>query len=276
MSIDSYFEKLSAIRMFDDFYIAIKNMDYNSLQDKVAEECEIDYEFVWLPYIKQLQSLVLDGERNLSRVIQKIQQEQTLKYSKFLNEAMFLGHMLKVPNALITPWRDALTSTKLMQHCPADSECVIEFGAGHGLNLFKLWLAGGPLNVDYHSCEITISGRLFSLMLSKLAAEIHFNVNYFDYTKPDMSFIKKKYASAFCFTRGSIEQIPHLSVTFFKKILDSFKRVKVVHLEPVGWQMVEEKDHDFLIAIHKKRCETKYNKNLINLLEGLEKKNQLE
>jgi hypothetical protein len=96
---------------------------------------------------------------------------------------------------------------------------------------------------------------------------------FFDYHNPDFSELSNQYKNVLVFSRGSIEQISKLPEEYFKNLLSISEQLTCVHIEPVGWQIVEPSKQDRITKKHEQKCKKKgYNENLWELLKKLESK----
>jgi hypothetical protein len=141
-----------------------------------------------------------------------------------------------------------------------DADAVIELGAGWGRQLFGARLAGAAADALYVAAEFTQAGRDASELLAKRDPEMRFRAAAFDYHHPHLEL--PPLDRAVVFTAHSIEQIPMLPEVFVSFVLQLAREVKVLHFEPVGWQVRGGADdyaetHD-------------YNRNLVPLLRRAE------
>ncbi len=130
----------------------------------------------------------------------------------------------------------AVTADLLLQYCGTDTQQVIELGSGWGANLFHLWLAGGPRDAAYAALEYTAAGREVTQLLGGIEPKLHIDSSPFDYHKPDLSAFRSA-ARTLIFTSHSIEQITHIGDALFDELLAVPGLDRVVHVEPVGWQL---------------------------------------
>lgn len=114
-------------------------------------------------------------------------------------------------------------------------DCIVEFGAGLGVNLARLALVLAPLgfNPTYVACEPAAGGRDFAARLFA-GGEHRFAAHEFDYLMPEFGFLKP-YRRILAFTCHSIEQVSVLGPAFHEGLL-RLPLAAGLHLEPVGWQ----------------------------------------
>jgi hypothetical protein len=148
-----------------------------------------------------------------------------------------------------------------------DADVIIELGSGWGVSLFNIWLQGGPKGIPYYALDISGFGRMATYRLAALAKGMDCRQRLFNYYEPDSLECLPLYEKSLVFTVHSIEQIPEISPDIFKGLLDRLLGIRCLHFEPVGWQVgyVGEKyarEHD-------------YNRNLVSVLDRLEKEGHL-
>ncbi len=114
-------------------------------------------------------------------------------------------------------------------------DCIVEFGAGLGLNLGRLAQVLAPMGLDpaYVACEPAAGGRDFASRLFA-GAEHRFAAHRFDYLRPEFDFLRR-YRRILAFTCHSIEQVSVLGPAFHDGLL-ALPLAAGLHLEPVGWQ----------------------------------------
>jgi hypothetical protein len=142
---------------------------------------------------------------------------------------------------------------------------VAELGAGWGGQLLNLWIKGGP-DVLHYAFEFTGKGRecvesLCDLVPDFTCVPLHFDF-YDKETWEEATDLLRRELSPFIFTCHAIEQIPEISKEFFYKFIDDVPHAKYVHLEPVGWQLSNEKNE----YVEK----NDYNRNMMDVLLELE------
>ncbi|MGH6933710.1 MAG: hypothetical protein ACREEE_14905 [Dongiaceae bacterium] len=177
----------------------------------------------------------------------------------------------------------------LLGYCGAETRRIIELGSGWGGNLFRLWLAGGPRNAEYVGCEYTEAGRDVNRLFARTEPNLRMTNLAFDYTKPDLSMLRTQ-ERTILFTCHSIEQITTIDEKLFDEMLALPNLHKVVHLEPVGWQIA--KDSPFRAApdvlswivppgvsheidFRRRARRHGYNTNLVPLLRELERRGRI-
>ncbi|MCB0419285.1 MAG: class I SAM-dependent methyltransferase, partial [Bdellovibrionales bacterium] len=131
---------------------------------------------------------------------------------------------------------EALKMRTLME-LTRGAERIVELGAGWGKNLFKLWLYGAPLDAEYHALELTPEARNLAKRVAQSAApKMPFFTHAFDYYRPDFSMFAEAKPTV-VFSHHSLEQIPSVGERLFEAIKGIPGLIRVVHLEPVGFQV---------------------------------------
>jgi len=124
-------------------------------------------------------------------------------------------------------------------YCDADTRRIIELGSGWGANLFYLWLSGAPRSAMYTALEYTEAGRDVTQLLGSTEANLALQIRPFDYHRPDLSEFRTS-EKTIVFTSYSIEQITHLSDALFEELLAIPGLDRVIHVEPVSWQLMAQ------------------------------------
>jgi len=169
--------------------------------------------------------------------------------------------------------------------CGADTKRIIELGSGWGANLFYLWLGGAPRAADYVALEYTEAGRAATELLAGTEPDLSMTVRPFDYHRPDLSEFRSGDKTV-VFTSHSIEQITHLSDRLFDELLAIPGLHRVIHVEPVTWQLLDQSPLGPLIGglsyvvpprlsldidIRRRNRSTAYNRDLVGKLRRLER-----
>jgi len=233
------------------------------------------YEPRWDKRLQKMADLIRAGETNISRVIDQVTgANSAFKSVEEAHEVVWLGKIVRANPLLMGVQRRALMNTLWGAACEQDTECIVELGSGDGINLFLLWLNGGPRTAHYHALEITRIGRLCTELLGTLEPAVHVTAHHFDYYAPGYGAIPSGNKHMLLFTNGSIEQIRILPKDVFTGLLEKAERVSGVHFEPVGWQLPGQDDP--FTAAHKARCVgLGYNENLLPVLNELEREGQI-
>jgi hypothetical protein len=169
--------------------------------------------------------------------------------------------------------------------CDADTKRIIELGSGWGANLFYLWLGGAPRSAEYVAMEYTEAGREVTALLAGTERNLPMNVRPFDYHHPDLSEFRSR-DKTIVFTSYSIEQITALNDSLFDELLAIPGLDRVIHVEPVGWQLLDQSPVGPLVGglshvvpprlsieldVRRRSRSTAYNKDLIRKLRSLER-----
>lgn len=170
-------------------------------------------------------------------------------------------------------------------YCNADTKRIVELGSGWGANLFYLWLGGAPRSAGYVAMEYTEAGREATQLLAGTEPGLAVAIRPFDYHRPDLSEFRSDEKTV-VFTSYSIEQITHLSDALFDELLAIPGLDRVVHVEPVGWQLAAASPLDPLVGplsyvmpprlsldldTRRRNRASGYNRDLVSKLRGLER-----
>lgn len=206
-------------------------------------------------------------------------------------DAILLGRYLPpmLPPAAASGLVALAFSHILRDYCTAETQRIVELGSGWGGNLFRLWLAGGPGRAEYVGCEYTEAGRDVNRLFADLEPALRMTSLPFDYLTPDLSALRSG-ADTLLFTCHSIEQITEIGESLFDEILALPNIRRVVHLEPVGWQIGRNSSLGRLLDIltwvvppkvsreidfRRRARKHRYNTNLIPLLRDLERRGRI-
>src|SRR5262249_22828477 len=162
---------------------------------------------------------------------------------------------------------------------------IIELGSGWGANLFHLWLGGAPHKATYVALEYTEAGREVTRLLAGMEPELALAVRPFDYHRPDLSEFRTG-AKTMVFPSYSIEQITNLGDALFEELLAIPGLDRVIHVEPISWQLSAESELGPLlrwlsyltpprlsleIDLHRRSRASGYNRDLLSKLRHLER-----
>jgi len=117
-------------------------------------------------------------------------------------------------------------------------DCIVEFGSGLGFNLARLRLRLPHQPITYIACEPTEHGRRAAELAFSADPRAKLQTHAFDYAEPDLDFLGR-FRKIIAFTVHSVEQMPVLGETFYRKLLAT-SVAHCFHLEPVGWQRYTE------------------------------------
>ncbi len=187
------------------------------------------------------------------------------------------------PRCIDTITRVAITDL-VAGYCNADTKRIIELGSGWGTNLFYLWLGGAPRSAAYVAMEYTETGRDVTQLIASTEPHLALNTRPIDYYRPDLSEYRTSDKTV-VFTSYSIEQITNLSDSLFEELLAIPGLDRVIHMEPVGWQLLAQsaigpliKSLSYIVPprlsleidVHRRSRAHGYNKDLISKLRNLE------
>jgi hypothetical protein len=240
------------------------------------------YEPGWNNRLQKITDLIESGETELLRVVDRFRGTSLVdgdggrapKRNVFEDrgsERLWFGARVRMKQTLMVHLKRALINAVLYDACCADTESVVELGAGDGLNLFEFWLAASPRRARYMAFEIASTGRLCTELLATLEPRMRVSAHAFDYYSPRYDEIPNRQKHMLVFTVMSIEQIAKLPKAVIESLLDKAAAVSGVHFEPVAWQLPE---HDN--PVHKRGCFAhKYNQNLWSLLTELQQEGRI-
>jgi len=170
-------------------------------------------------------------------------------------------------------------------YCNADTKRIIELGSGWGANLFNLWLSGAPRAAAYVAMEYTETGREVTRLLAGTETDLALTIRPFDYHRPDLSEFRTGEKTV-VFTSYSIEQITHMSDALFEELLAIPGLDRVIHVEPISWQLLAESALGPLIGwlsylmpprlsleidLRRRSRASGYNRDLVSKLRKLER-----
>ena len=144
------------------------------------------------------------------------------------------GEYIHVPYHIITTQLVDFLFYYIENNGPFDA--IVELGCGYGRNIFELYYNGAPRNIDYYGGELTSSGVAMANILSSLDVNINMKFFTFDHTLPCLDIVNG-YKRILYFTAHSIEQVHHISPTYFRAVAGSAQDVTCVHFEPFGFQL---------------------------------------
>ena len=168
--------------------------------------------------------------------------------------------------------------------CDERTRRIVELGSGWGANLFQLRSGGAPRDAEYVALEYTEAGRQVTQMLAVLDPGMKLSVHPFDYFHPDFSPLSSAMPTV-AFSNHSIEQITKLGSAFFDSLLAVPGLQRVVHIEPVGWQLrggaeallsrILPPTLSWRLDFRRRARRHGYNTDLIPLLRTLERNNRI-
>jgi hypothetical protein len=206
----------------------------------VLNEYDIDK---WPSVIKLAEDEISNGEKNITRLLNKINIKNRNKNSEKIIDIILNNQNIKIPVEFAINGNQSYICQKILQSCDEKTTAIVELGSGYGRNLFWTWLYGGPQNIKYFGLEYTKSGRKASEIIASLEKDINFISKRFNYYDPNFDFLKKFDGHIVFFTVHSIEQIPTLDKKFFIQLLKLNRNFTCIHFEPVGWQIADVNIH---------------------------------
>jgi hypothetical protein len=214
------------------------------------------YEEHWNDILLLAQRIIAGEPHNLARALSLCLAADTPRHGKIRRlrgrrvAGILAGRTLPAhvsPRCLRTMARFAVTDL-VAGCCPAGTKRVIELGSGWGVNIFNLWLAGLPREIDYAALEYTETGREVTRLLAGTEPALRLTVHPFDYNRPDLSAFRS-HEKTLVFTCHSIEQITHIGDAVFEELLAIPGLDRVIHIEPVGWQIAADRPVGLLLQL---------------------------
>jgi hypothetical protein len=202
------------------------------------------YESQWSGIEDHLNRVAAEEGRNLARTLNRcldhesqvpnvFQDRYRRRFPPLLGGRPIASSISRRARRLI---REEVIVDTLLSHCGAGIERVIELGSGWGANLASLWLHGSPRDAEYHAFEYTAAGRRCAETLAAAEPAFRLKATPFDYHDPDFSAFAAP-RRTFLYTCSSIEQITEFPEPTLEAILAIPGLERVVHFEPVGWQL---------------------------------------
>ncbi|TAK99872.1 MAG: class I SAM-dependent methyltransferase [Rhodospirillaceae bacterium] len=130
----------------------------------------------------------------------------------------------------------------VMELIDDSTEAVVELGCGWGRHLFGLrnLVEHDFPALRYFGCELSDTGLEAGRSIAALElgrASVKFES--FDYLAPSFEFLHGLQNVVF-FTCHSVEQIKYIGEELFHAMAVAAPKVRVIHCEPVGWQLNDE------------------------------------
>ena len=255
-----------------------------ALIDRVSHAGPL-YEGHWDQVEFKIDALINSGERNLHRLLNRIDNEASELNTRTLGKTRYRVAGTLTPAANFTELSlesDLFIQQKkwlIRRFIPPGITDIVELGSGIGNNLFSLWLEGLSPEIRYHALEFTVAGRRCAEKLASLEPSMRFESAAFDYYEPDLSELQKG-SKLFVFTCYSVEQITYLPDKFFDRLLGLSNLHSVLHIEPVGWQYPLSNETDIIeIEVNRRMIETVakkgYNQTLVSQLHALERSGRI-
>jgi hypothetical protein len=236
------------------------------------------YDAVWSQRIREIMAVIEGGETHLARVLALVAgaSERLRGWSLETRTYVALSRLVELPSTAAQKLHRGAITDAILSSCTKDTECVVEMGSGWGEHLFLLWLNGGPLGASYWALEPEAEGRKCSLILGTLEDAINLRTQYFNYEQPTFETLPAGLKDAVIYSVQSIEQVREVHPDLVARICDCAERVRVVHMEPVGWQMLSKSEFGEVEKRHRERCLSKrYNENLWSLLQAAQARGRI-
>jgi hypothetical protein len=266
---DARFESLRALAYskLDGAETRAKIASYHASLEKKG------YDHVWRERIKAILGVLATGESRLPRVVAQVRRGEERRRNMSLDARTWVIN----DQPMELPWRFAsacyrsVVAESVIDRVRPDTTKIIETGSGWGEHLCNIFLEGGPIEATYYALELEEEGRNCALLLAALEPMLRLEARYFDYVAPDYSSLPRDDAHTILMTVHSVEQVANIHPDCIRSALELGRDVTGIHVEPVGWQLSEEKDWSPISRTHHERCMSqRYNTNLWTLLKGFE------
>jgi hypothetical protein len=219
------------------------------------------------------------GERDLPRIVGQVcAQERGNMTLSMHRDAVIDGKIVQAPLLFSVAGISGFIVEALAEACSADTQTVIELGAGWGRNLFLLHLSGRiAAKTDLYALEFAETARMAGTLIANTVPNLPFKAAGFDYHAPDYGAIPPSDAPTVMATIHSIEQIPQLKRDVFLNLLARRPNLRGIHLEPVSFQIPADRRSMRPAQTSAAYAETHdYNRNLWTVLSKLEAENLIE
>jgi hypothetical protein len=203
------------------------------------------YEDYWSGVLDHARRIVAEEPGSLARAVNlclaaSAERPRKIRWMRGRRMAAILA-VRPLPPRLSPRCIDTITRVAIADlvagYCNADTKRIIELGSGWGANLFYLWLGGAPRAAAYVAMEYTETGREVTQLLAGTETDLALTIRPFDYHRPDLSEFRADEKTV-VFTSYSIEQITHLSDALFEELLAIPGLDRVIHVEPISWQLL--------------------------------------
>jgi len=222
-----------------------------------------EYDAIWSGIRDRAAAVVAEGERDLSRVVRRLEREWRDMSMEPKGGTAF-GKVVVLPRAALIGGRRDVFMHVLLTACTPATSMVVELGSGWGHNLLNLHLWGGP-KVPYFALEPSVPGRECVELLAALEPRLELTVLPFDLGRPRYE-LPTGSEHVLVFTAHSIEQVSELPHETLIGLFALGRSITVVHFEPIGWQLGE---NEVTAASREHALEKGYNRNLWPVLTEL-------
>lgn len=244
----------------------------NVVRDRAWIEREYNLE-KWPVVADEAERILAEGETSLQRALMRLETRRRAASRLAAADDMPLditsyGTTCKVPRYMAQEGYYLFQALMIRNAARDDTGYIVELGSGLGLNLFRTWLSGGPVDIPYFACELTEAGRRCTSVLASIEPRMNCTALPYDFHAPDYAGLPSDAAHAVVFSSQAIEQIPTLNPKVLTDILDRTVAVSGVHFEPIGWQVPMDRggvDRDGAYA-----DQHDYNRNFWSVLSELE------
>lgn len=257
------------------------------------ESVRAQYEAYWSEVRGCVEGALAQKPQTLAHALRMIQGDLTLARPPKARSLRFRPLAAVMTGKPLPPLAEAdlyplmarrMTADVVAGVCDERTRRIVELGSGWGANLFQLWSGCGPRDAAYVAFEYTDTGRQVTQMLAALDPAMKLSVHPFDYFHPDFSPLSSAMPTV-AFSNHSIEQITKLGDAFFDSLLAVPGLQRVVHIEPVGWQLrggaedllsrILPPTISWRLDFRRRARRHGYNTDLVPLLRTLERNNRI-
>lgn len=178
-----------------------------------------------------------------------------------------------------------MTADIVAEACDGATQRIVELGSGWGANLFFLRAGSAAPDTRFVAFEYTAAGREVTQLLAAADPAMKLTVLPFDYFNPDFAALAEPMPTV-VFTNHSIEQITHIGRAVFDRLLSLPGLQRVVHIEPVGWQLEKSgigaafrnclpPTMSWRLDFRRRARRHAYNTDLVPTLRALERENRI-
>lgn len=200
------------------------------------DQVQRNYEARWARVLGVIQAAIDDGERDLSRLVNRV--HRSVQGGVAAGPAVYsiFGVAPESRSLAVERVGRAFRADTLIDH--ADGvDLIVELGSGWGYNLFNVWLRGGP-SVPYLALEFVPSGRqACDLVAASVISAPSIVSGPFDARRPRLPETGAKHALVF--SSAALDKVRLVSDDLIGAITRMAERVTVIHFEQIPWQLAD-------------------------------------
>lgn len=266
-----------------------------SASAREPELVRVQYEAYWSEVRVCAEKVLARKPQNLFQAVRLIQEELRQIRPPKRRLLRFRPLSAIVNGRPLPPLREAdayellarkMTADLVANACDGATRRIVELGSGWGTNLFFLRAGSAAPETEFVAFEYTATGREVTRMIAAIDPGMNLSALPFDYLNPDFSALAVPLPTV-VFSNHSIEQITKLGRSVFDRLLALPELQRVVHVEPVGWQLADETRAGALLRhllpptmswrvdFRRRANRHAYNTDLIPVLRELERENKI-